>query len=201
MTEQLELCPHDREAIARIINNLRSRANAAHGKAAPSETALMCAEAADLIEALAARAEPRPSTPIPRVLHCPKCGLQHIDAPDVYDNSHVTGRPVWDNPPHRSHLCLGCGHVWRPADVPTEGVAAIQTRGDADSPAPSTHDDHEAIARLAYFIVFDGLDADSAMDPGNDAHWAHWKDHFDTACCFRFADAILARRLEAPDHG
>src|SRR5574340_600312 len=26
-------------------------------------------------------------------------------------------RKGWDNPPHRSHLCHGCGHIWRPADV------------------------------------------------------------------------------------
>jgi len=60
---------------------------------------------------------------IPMVLHCPSCGLQHIDAPS----------PGWDNPPHRSHLCHGCGTIWRPADVPTVGVEAIQTRGVADT--------------------------------------------------------------------
>jgi hypothetical protein len=38
----------------------------------------------------------------------------------------------WDNPPHRSHFCHGCGTIWRPADVSTVGVAAIQTRGKAD---------------------------------------------------------------------
>lgn len=64
---------------------------------------------------------------IPMILHCPACGVQHIDEPDE-----ATG---WTNPPHRSHLCLSCGHVWRPADVATTGVAAIQTRGKADSPA------------------------------------------------------------------
>ena len=36
---------------------------------------------------------------------------------------------------HRSHLCHGCGHIWRPADVPTEGVAHIETVGLNDSPA------------------------------------------------------------------
>ena len=39
----------------------------------------------------------------------------------------------WNNPPHRSHLCHSCGHIWRPADVPTNGVAAIKTKGSADS--------------------------------------------------------------------
>jgi hypothetical protein len=64
--------------------------------------------------------------PIDMMLFCPKCGLQHIDAPDERT-------PDWTNPPHRSHLCHGCGCIWRPADVPTNGVAAIQTRGSKDT--------------------------------------------------------------------
>ncbi len=68
-----------------------------------------------------------PVVPIDMVLHCPKCGLQHIDAPD--ERTHG-----WRNEPHRSHLCHGCGHIWRPADVPTNGVAAVATKGKADSP-------------------------------------------------------------------
>jgi hypothetical protein len=59
------------------------------------------------------------------ILFCPACGVQHID--EVRNG-------VWENPPHRSHLCYGCGHIWRPADVPTNGVAAIKTVGKADSP-------------------------------------------------------------------
>lgn len=73
--------------------------------------------------------------PIDMVLHCPACGLQHIDAPDTEPSAHPDGRESkWDNPPHRSHLCHGCGHIWRPADVPTNGVAAVKTRGKNDSP-------------------------------------------------------------------
>lgn len=62
-------------------------------------------------------------TPIDMVLYCPACGVQHIDAPE----------PGWSNPPHRSHRCHGCGHIWRPADVPTNGVAAVKTKGKNDS--------------------------------------------------------------------
>ncbi len=80
----------------------------------------------DLVAAPAAA----PVQPIPMILHCPACHLQHIDAPDERT-------PDWLNLPHRSHLCHGCGHIWRPADVATEGVAAIQTKGKADSPAPA----------------------------------------------------------------
>lgn len=64
--------------------------------------------------------------PIPMVLFCPACTAQHIDAPQPEKD--------WDNPPHRSHECQFCGHIWRPADVPTTGVAAIETRGKLDSP-------------------------------------------------------------------
>lgn len=75
---------------------------------------------------------------IDMVLHCPKCGLQHIDAPDhPYYGGMLTVdgfTPRWDNPPHRTHLCAGCGHKWRPADVPTNGVPAVQTKGKDDSP-------------------------------------------------------------------
>ena len=62
---------------------------------------------------------------IPMVLHCPRCGMQHVDAPG----------PGWTNPPHRSHQCQneGCGTIWRPSDLPTVGVVAIQTTGKADN--------------------------------------------------------------------
>lgn len=63
-------------------------------------------------------------TPIPMVIHCPECGAQHIDKPDP--------EKQWDNPPHRSHWCHGCGHVWRPCDLPTVGVEAVTTKGKDD---------------------------------------------------------------------
>lgn len=74
--------------------------------------------------------------PIDMVLHCPACGMQHVDAPDEdgHAHAHSDGRESrWTNPPHRSHLCHACGLVWRPADVPTNGVAAVKTRGKNDS--------------------------------------------------------------------
>lgn len=71
--------------------------------------------------------------PVDLLLFCPNCGRQHIDEPNE-----ATG---WTNPPHRSHLCRtedgGCGHIWRPADVATNGVADIKTQGRRDGdPAP-----------------------------------------------------------------
>ena len=56
------------------------------------------------------------------MLHCPACHAQHVDA------------APWDTRPHRSHLCHSCGHIWRPADVCTNGVPVIRTRGKNDSP-------------------------------------------------------------------
>jgi rubredoxin len=80
----------------------------------------------------------RDTPPIDMVLFCPDCGLQHVDAPepapDVMPGSAFDGAGGWTNPPHRSHRCAGCGHIWRPADVPTNGVAATKTKGKADSP-------------------------------------------------------------------
>ena len=81
--------------------------------------------------------------PIDMILHCPKCHVQHIDrreiapvknGPDNGPGDRGFGiRVVWDNPPHRSHLCHSCGCVWRPADVCTNGVAQIETRGKDDN--------------------------------------------------------------------
>jgi hypothetical protein len=87
--------------------------------------------------------------PIDMVLHCPACGMQHVDAREPCPEpgglctfGDLPGQPcqcvyggkVWMNRPHRSHLCHGCGHVWRPADVPTNGVAAVKTKGKNDDP-------------------------------------------------------------------
>ena len=80
--------------------------------------------------------------PIDMVLHCPECHAQHIDGPELESIPWVeVGAPLsprnvhaaWANPPHRSHLCHQCGTIWRPADVCTNGVAAIGTRGRGDT--------------------------------------------------------------------
>ncbi len=55
--------------------------------------------------------------PLPRTVHCDCKGF----------------KVAWLNPPHKSHLCHGCGTVWRPADVPTNGVEKIGTRGEKDT--------------------------------------------------------------------
>lgn len=57
------------------------------------------------------------ATTIDMILHCPKCGHQHVDAPEPEND--------WTNPPHKTHLCHGCGGLWRPTNVATNGVAAL----------------------------------------------------------------------------
>lgn len=73
-----------------------------------------------IIAALAAE------TPVPMILFCPRCGAQHIDQPNA--------ERQWFNPPHRSHECQKCKCVWRPADICTTGVLAIETAGHVDTP-------------------------------------------------------------------
>lgn len=51
--------------------------------------------------------------PDPMVLKCPKCKAPHLDTGD------------WATKPHKTHLCLECGHEWRPCDFPTVGVAVL----------------------------------------------------------------------------
>jgi predicted RNA-binding Zn-ribbon protein involved in translation (DUF1610 family) len=63
--------------------------------------------------------------PIDSVIHCPVCGHQHIDKPEKSRG--------WTNPPHKSHLCSACGLIFRTADVPTNGVACVPSRGSADT--------------------------------------------------------------------
>lgn len=93
-----------------------------------------------------APAVPVAAEPIDMVLHCPSCGLQHIDEPEAHFHDDGEAHPTWTNPPHRSHLCHGCGHIWRPADVPTNGVQTTQTRGKDDH---VLFDDRPMLADLA----------------------------------------------------
>ncbi|WP_208452590.1 VRR-NUC domain-containing protein [Burkholderia gladioli] len=82
---------------------------------------------------------PATAEPIPMLLFCPGCGTQHIDRPESHAEADASiGLQIkevvtWTNPPHRSHLCHACGIVWRPADVATVGVEAIETSGKADT--------------------------------------------------------------------
>lgn len=72
--------------------------------------------------------------PIDMVIYCPRCNNQHIDAPEPWISTGLGSySSPWTNPPHKSHLCSYCKLIWRPADVCTNGVAAIKTRGKNDT--------------------------------------------------------------------
>lgn len=88
---------------------------------------------------------PQPA-PIDMILYCPNCGKQHLDEPE----NQVDKSPecVWQNPPHRSHLCASCGCIWRPADVATNGVSVIQTDGNSDSWQQEIQQDAQPAMRL-----------------------------------------------------
>lgn len=104
-----------------------------------------CAMVVDLEKRLAA--------PIDMLLYCPNCGVRHVDAPEPHLGPSIDGSgdmPLWTNPPHRSHLCHSCGCIWRPADVPTNGVEAIKTEGKADTwPVPHNEEVTAALAQQA----------------------------------------------------
>lgn len=102
--------------------------------------------------------------PIDMILYCPNCGMKHVDAeeplqlaPPERPDLMVLGSSFagemnpfrWKNPPHRSHLCHNpeCRCIWRPADVPTNGVDEIQTEGKADTWLAKHND--EVVAALA----------------------------------------------------
>lgn len=61
--------------------------------------------------------------PIPLLLWCPLCKGRHID------------RGEFATKPHHTHACQSCGHVWRPAIVPTVGVAFLPGFKDAPESA------------------------------------------------------------------
>ena len=68
-----------------------------------------------------ARQEER-AKPILMVLRCPYCTAYHVDEGE------------WAARPHRTHLCALCGKTWRPANVPTVGVAELPLEASDDAP-------------------------------------------------------------------
>ncbi len=52
-------------------------------------------------------------SPTPMVLTCPTCHERHVDEGE------------WATRPHKTHLCSRCGTLFRPANVPTVGVAVL----------------------------------------------------------------------------
>lgn len=61
------------------------------------------------------------AAPVPLALNCPTCGKEHVDSVD-----RVTGID-WATRPHKTHLCLHCGALFKPHDHATVGVAQPAT--------------------------------------------------------------------------
>jgi len=55
----------------------------------------------------------RKEKPIPIVVNCPRCTMQHVDRGEFAQRA------------HRTHRCEHCGHEWRPANVATIAVTEL----------------------------------------------------------------------------
>jgi hypothetical protein len=78
--------------------------------------------------------------PTPMLLACPKCQMPHIDKSDPTKCKNCGGKHLnvseastccdepepWTNPPHKTHRCEHCNHLWRPFDFPTYGVTIAE---------------------------------------------------------------------------
>ena len=128
--------------------------------------------------------------PLDIVLHCPSCHLQHIDGV----RPATAQAPAWDNPPHRSHLCLaqdgGCGHVWRPADIATNGVFSAKSAGAHDSTCPVGGVPVEADEALNIVTV-----SPSALQPSPEDREYALRE------AANLKHTLLPERVEAPDVG
>lgn len=76
------------------------------------------------IETTLAEATWAAAPPIPMVLHCPVCALQHVDEGE------------WIAAEHRTHLCAACGNEWRPSNTATIGVKALARARPDESEEP-----------------------------------------------------------------
>lgn len=133
--------------------------------------------------------------PIDMVLYCPKCGMQHIDRDESPSDREWAAQSAgdreiqyWTNPPHRSHLCQNtrCGHVWRPADVPTNGVAAIKTTGKSDTPLWKGHSDLRMLIGC-----FDAAISEGLMEALRDTTDERLKDLIERRLIVGYEDALI----------
>lgn len=112
----------ERDAVQARVHELRWICERALTKAEAADSPSLSREGVvgtlQAVRFILAGALSKDEVPIPMILHCPSCGLQHIDALEPEND--------WDNPPHRTHLCHGCGNLWRPAPVNTTGVESLE---------------------------------------------------------------------------
>lgn len=90
------------------------------------------------------RRRDRKAATVDMLLFCPRCHTQHIDKPDEARG--------WDNPPHRTHECQACKHLWRHSDTFTNGVEAIKTKGEKDGDPRPSDEGRRQLASWADFL-------------------------------------------------
>jgi hypothetical protein len=117
--------------------------------------------------------------PKPAVMHCPFCGVRHVDEGE------------WETRPHHKHLCLGCGKLFR-----FEGDAGEYFYGVTSVDVVDREQDREATWRVI------GIDPEQAerdncwQAPSVASHIAHLTQVHNAAVAYR--DAVLKKRsLEA----
>ena len=107
-------CRHDREATVSVIDPRALGASAM----VRQDLARWCGACGAFFYGGRWQApQPRSETPIPMILYCPECSSIHVDEGE------------WTTRPHKTHQCQTCWNEWRPANVPTVGVKALETGG------------------------------------------------------------------------
>jgi hypothetical protein len=96
--------------------------------------------------------------PVPMILYCPMCTERHID-----EGSHATRS-------HKSHACQHCGHVWRPALVPTIGVKFLP--GFQNEPTGATTQQNVELGRRLWAYAFRVPLERIGTEPQDDTHAA-----------------------------
>lgn len=89
--------------------------------------------------------------PTPKVLWCPNCHVQHIDAGE------------WTTRPHKTHLCQHCMHLWRPFEYPTVGVLEV---------APPKRDYWKDLRKLCGYLQ-NGSDVTVKLSQDDACHTYH----------------------------
>lgn len=135
-------------------------------------------------------AEILPDPPVaaePRILDCPRCGRRHVDIEE------------WATRPHKTHLCLfaDCGHLWRPEDFPTVGIASPSPTFDqawAVKVAEGYQYNGDALENVRFgWEIRESYIAQPAPDP-RDAEIARL-----TACAVSLSDHVIALVREADE--
>ena len=188
----------DKRAIRAALESFAARmSQGAQGESTVSETEWVqkLEERVEFLESLLSQGAQGEAAPIPMLLFCPKCGEQHIDAPDDTSENEPYRHPgMWDNPPHRSHLCRACSCIWRPADVATTGVKAISTKGKADNFDPAERAAVPALVASGgnserYIGLADGSFGVTVRDDSD------WREQ----ALFRIAGALLTAAPQPPE--